>query len=104
MTLLVAVNLGVRHLDEIHIEHVGEADEVDQHVGHLVADPLDLHGSRGRRLGDLSVGAPLHLRGQLADLTRECQREVHWGTELFPVPHYSGRTQSLGKTRDVTHR
>src|SRR5258706_1071131 len=72
-----------RGLEQVDLQLVGEADEVEEHVGHFVAHRGALVGWQA---GGLLVGQPLEVLEQLGGLDAERGDEVLRRVELVPVP------------------
>jgi hypothetical protein len=95
--------LGARGGRQVHVEDVGEPQQVDEHVRHLLAgagpagrlrEPLD--GTVGRE--------PLEQLRELADLADERQDERLRVLELLPVALGAELPHQPGQLRDLRFR
>src|SRR5207249_10109771 len=80
----VGGDLGRGGVEQVDVDQVGEADQVDEDVGHLLGQRLPTLRT-AQPGGDLLVAPPLDVLEKLADLDGQGDGEVLRGVEPLPV-------------------
>lgn len=88
--LLVAVDLVVDDAQQIEVDYVSETDEVNHHVGHLVAERREF-----LRRGSVAFLGPLQDGDQFSGFAGERRGQVLRRVKLFPVSRMSEGSQSI---------
>lgn len=81
---LVDGDLGAQRLLEVDVQHVREAEQVAEDVGHLLANPIGPTGSRHDVAGLLG-GEPLEEFCEFPDFTHERQDKTFGVVKLVPI-------------------
>ena len=92
--LRVDLHLAPRRRGQVDAQLVGEPHQVEQHVGHLVADLRQLLCRQPARL---VFAQPLEVLEQLGRLDAERHRQVLRRVELIPVALVGEAAQRLGE-------